>query len=67
MIPKTVIKRIMLKETKKHGMKISKESLEKMCEQIKDVGVEISSQAKTLAKHAGRETVNESDVKLVIK
>ena len=67
MVPKSVVKRMMLQESKKHGMKISKEALDKMAETVEEIGVEISIQAKVLAKHAGRETVKESDVKLVIR
>ncbi len=67
MVPKNVIRRIMQKEAKKQGMKISKEALEKMKEIIEDIGVEIGTHAKKLAKHAKREIVDDSDIKLVIR
>ena len=67
MVPKSVIRRVMEIETKKHNMRLSKDAIEKMCEEIEEIGIDISKQAKKLAKHAGRETVDDSDVKLVIK
>ena len=67
MVPKSVIRRIMQREAKKQDAKISKGALEKMSEIIEDIGVDISRQAKALAKHAGRETVDDSDIKLVIR
>lgn len=67
MIPKATIRKIMERETKKRNMRIGKDALEKMRENIERIGVEISEQAKKLAKHAGRETVDDSDIKLVIK
>ena len=55
MVPKSIIRRIMENETKKHNMRISKDAIEKMCEEIEDIGVDISKQAKKLAKSAGIE------------
>jgi histone H3/H4 len=67
MVPKSVVKKMMQKEAKKQNMKISREAVEKMCEVLEEIGADISRQAKVLAKHAGRETVDDSDVKLVIR
>ncbi|RZN56676.1 MAG: histone [Candidatus Methanomethylicota archaeon] len=45
--------------------RISEDSVEALREVLETIALEISREAVTLAKHAGRKTVNAEDIKLV--
>ena len=60
-IPFSPIEDLMRKST---NQKISKDSVEAMTEELIKIGKEVSSKAWLLAKHSGRKTIKDSDIKL---
>lgn len=63
-LPKAPMARILVNAGAK---RVSTEAMEAMVEALERVGLEISEQAIKNAKHAGRKTVHDSDVKLAVK
>ncbi len=67
-IPKTVIKRILTEYVGKNKkVRFSNEAVNKLVDYLESVGVDIANDAIRLAKHAGRETVNLDDIKMVLR
>ena len=67
MLKKSMIQRITKQEAKRNQVRFSKASVEKLTDVINEIGEEISEKAKILAEHAGRNIVNEKDIRLVLK
>ncbi|MFH1439248.1 MAG: histone [Candidatus Woesearchaeota archaeon] len=63
-IPKAPLGRIL---TKLGAKRISDESLDIFSEILSDIGAEIAEQAAKIAKHSGRKTILENDIKLAAK
>jgi histone H3/H4 len=68
MIPKASIAKIARRMAKRNQVgRVSDDGIILLKSQVEDMGREIASSAKRLAKHAGRNTVTSADIKLVIK
>ena len=67
MITKSSMQRITRKEGKVHKVRFSKASVDRLTNAVNDIGGEIAAHAKELAEHAKRRTVNDKDIKLVLK
>ncbi len=63
-IPKAPIARILLNVGAK---RVSQDALDAFCDILQDYTEEIAEQAARLAKHSGRKTVKETDIKLAAK
>lgn len=63
-IPKASVARILLKAGAK---RVSSDAVDTFTEVITDIALKISSRANDIAKHAGRKTVHEGDIKLAVK
>ena len=63
-IPKAAVARILIKAGAK---RVSADSVDAFTDVLTDIAVKISSRASEIAKHAGRKTVHEGDVKLAAK
>lgn len=63
-IPKAGVARILAKAGAK---RISQDGVDAFTEVLTDIAAKISSKASQIAKHAGRKTVHEGDVKLAAK
>lgn len=63
-IPKASVGRILLKAGAK---RISQDGVDAFTEVLTDIAVKISRRASDIAKHSGRKTVHEGDVKLAAK
>ena len=63
-IPKASVARILIKAGAK---RVSADGAETFTDVLTEIAAKISSKASQIAKHAGRKTVHESDVKLAAK
>ena len=63
-IPKASVARIMMKAGAK---RVSSESVDALTDVLISIGVKISSKAWEIAKHSGRKTVHDGDVRLAAK
>ena len=63
-IPKASVARILMKAGAK---RVSADGVDAFTDVLTDIAVKISSKAAQIAKHAGRKTVHEGDVKLAAK
>ena len=63
-IPKATVGRIMMNSGAK---RVSASAVNALSDIVKDISLEIASRAVEIAKHAGRKTVHEGDVKLAAK
>jgi len=63
-IPKASVARILMKAGAK---RVSSGAVDTFAEVLTDLGMKISSRASQIAKHAGRKTVHEGDVRLAAK
>ncbi|MBI2654180.1 NFYB/HAP3 family transcription factor subunit [Candidatus Woesearchaeota archaeon] len=63
-IPKASVARILIKAGAK---RVSEGGVAAFTEVLTDIAVKISSKASDIAKHAGRKTVHEGDVRLASK
>ncbi|MBS3100705.1 NFYB/HAP3 family transcription factor subunit [Candidatus Woesearchaeota archaeon] len=63
-IPKASVARILMKAGAK---RVSANGVDAFTEVLTDIAVKISSKAAQIAKHAGRKTVHEGDVRLAAK
>ena len=63
-IPKASVARILLKAGAK---RVSQDAVDAFTEVLTDIAAKISSKSSEIAKHAGRKTVHEGDVKLAAK
>lgn len=63
-IPKAPLGRILMNAGAK---RVSQSALDAFCDILEDIGKDIGSQATKIAKHSGRKTVNDADIKLAAK
>jgi len=63
-IPKASVARILVKAGAK---RVSDDAVNAFTDILTDIAIKISSKAAQIAKHAGRKTVHEGDVKLAAK
>ena len=63
-IPKASVARILMKAGAK---RVSQNAVDAFTDVLTDIAVKISSKASQIAKHAGRKTVHEGDVRLAAK
>ena len=63
-IPKATVARILMKAGAK---RVSADGVDAFAEVLTGIAVRISSRAAEMAKHAGRKTVHEGDVRLAAK
>ena len=63
-IPKASVARILVKAGAK---RVAQDGVDAFTEVLTDIAVKISSKAAQIAKHAGRKTVHEGDVRLAAK
>ena len=63
-IPKASVARILIKSGAK---RVSADGVDAFAEVLTDIALKISSRASEIAKHAGRKTVHEGDIKLASK
>ena len=63
-IPKASVARILMKAGAK---RVSADGVDAFADVLTDIAAKISSKAAQIAKHAGRKTVHEEDVKLAAK
>ena len=63
-IPKAPLGRIL---NKMGAKRVSDESLSIFSEVLAEIGADIAEQASKIAKHAGRKTIHEEDIKLAAK
>mgnify|MGYP001598356924 CR=1 FL=1 len=63
-IPKASVARILIKAGAK---RVSSDAIGAFADVLRDIAIKISSKAALIAKHAGRKTIHEEDVKLAAK
>ena len=63
-IPKATVARILIKAGAK---RVSSDAVDTFTELLTDIAIKISSKAADIAKHSGRKTVHEGDVRLAAK
>ncbi len=63
-IPKAPLARILIK---KGAKRVSDDSLDAFSEILTEIGTQISEQAVKIAKHSGRKTILDTDIKLAAK
>ncbi len=63
-IPKASVARILIKAGAK---RVSEDAVDAFTDALTDIALKISSKAVQIAKHSGRKTVHEGDVKLAVK
>lgn len=63
-IPKATVARILLKAGAK---RVSQDAVDAFTDILTDISIRISKRASDIAKHSGRKTVHEGDVKLAAK
>ena len=63
-IPKASVARMLIKAGAK---RVSADAVDSMTEVLTDIAIKISSRAADIAKHSGRKTVHEGDVRLAAK
>ncbi len=63
-IPKAPVGRILMRAGAK---RVSADAVDTFTEILTEITEEIAAQAAKIAKHSGRKTVNEGDVKLAVK
>ena len=63
-IPKATVARIMMNSGAK---RVSAPAVNALSDIVKDISLEIASRAVEIAKHSGRKTVHEGDIKLAAK
>ena len=63
-IPKASVARMLFKAGAK---RVSSDSVDTFTEILTDIALKISSKASEIAKHAGRKTVHDTDIKLASK
>lgn len=64
LIPKMPVGRIL---TRAGAERVSQEAIDAFTEVVTDIAITIGEKAVRIAKHSGRKTVHESDVKLAVK
>ncbi len=64
MIPKAPVGRIL---TRAGAKRVSADAMDVFADVLQDISVEIAEKASKIAKHAGRKTVQEEDIKLAAK
>ncbi len=63
-LPLAAIDRIIRKAS---GIRVSESAAKELGVHLEDVGMKISQEASLYAKHAGRKTVTDEDIRLVLK
>ena len=63
-IPKASVARILLKAGAK---RVAQDAVDAFTDVLTDIAVKISSKSAQIAKHSGRKTVHEGDVRLAVK
>ena len=63
-IPKASVARILIKAGAK---RVSDDAVSEFTEKLTDMALSISKKANDIAKHAGRKTIHEGDIKLAVK
>ena len=63
-IPKAAVARMLIKAGAK---RVSSDSVDALTEVLTGIALNISSKAFEIAKHAGRKTVHDTDIKLAVK
>ncbi|TKJ17662.1 histone [Candidatus Woesearchaeota archaeon B3_Woes] len=63
-IPKATVARIMMNSG---ARRVSASAVNALSDIVKDISLEIASRAVEIAKHSGRKTVHEGDIKLAAK
>ena len=63
-IPKAPVSRILMKAGAK---RVSAEAVDTFTEVLEDISMEIAQHAVRIAKHAGRKTIHDTDIKLAQK
>ena len=63
-IPKASVARMIVKAGAK---RVSQDSVDELTRVLTEIAIKISSKAAQIAKHAGRKTVHEGDIKLAVK
>ncbi len=63
-IPKAVAARILMKAGAK---RVSADAAEAFAEEIEKIALEMGNVAAKVSKHAGRKTVHEEDIKMILK
>ena len=63
-IPKASVARILVKAGAK---RVSDDGVSALTEKLTDIAIQISKKANDIARHAGRKTVHEGDIKLASK
>ena len=64
MIPRAPVARILMRAGAK---RVSADAIEAFAQVIEDIAVEIAQNATVIAKHTGRKTVQDSDIRLAAK
>ena len=64
MIPKAPVGRILMRSGAK---RVSADAMDAFSDVLQDISVEIAEKAARIAKHSGRKTVQEEDIKLAAK
>jgi len=63
-LPLAAVDRIIRKAS---GIRVSEGAAKELSVYLEEVGMKVSQEASTLAKHAGRKTVTDEDVRLALK
>lgn len=63
-LPIAAVDRIIRKSS---GLRVSETAAKELAVHLEDVGMKISQEASLYAKHAGRKTVTDEDIRLVLK
>ena len=63
-IPKATVGRILLKAGAK---RVSADAIDAFADVLTDIALKVSTKAAQIARHSGRKTVHEGDIKLAVK
>ncbi|MEK6959320.1 MAG: histone [archaeon] len=63
-LPLAAVDRIIRKAS---GIRVSEGAAKELSLYLEEVGMKVSQEASTLAKHAGRKTVTDEDIRLALK